>query len=316
MNATGTLEQYLDSSFQDSVVKYIYEFEDRTHIYDSVEENEAYVEIYSFNESIRYVVHQEYWDAAKKVYPHLVFEKGYLVKIGLVSDPSTYSLIGLAPVHEIVQEMLVIQKADENITFLLDNIISITSAWFVNTIHVVYTDANYETESLTCTIHDLDGVEVYTKTVNGFSEYIFVTLVLDTTKVYEITLEITHPTFMDLYGVDTIPIKFPLLPGITALTDVSVFNNLLTGVIGLAPFYNPTTMEYIGWFETGAFILVLCTFGLLIGYHPPTAFLVTGIELVGLSALVTGFIPAAFVVGIIMGILGFWYYLSDWRSGI
>lgn len=315
MNASGTLEQYLDSSFQDSVVKYIYEFEDRTHVFDSVEENEAYIEIYSYNQSVRYIVHQEFWDAAKKVYPHLVFEKGYLIKIGLISDTTKYALIGLAPVHEILQERVVIQKEDENITYLLDNIITIEAAWSGNVIHVVYADSIFQTTALTCTIHDLDGVEVYTKTVYGFSEYTFVTLVLDTTEVYEITLEITHPTFIDLYGVDTISLTFPLLPGITALTDVSTFNNLITPILGLAPFHNPTTGEYMGWFEMGAFIFVLGTFGLLIQYHPPLAFLITGVELVGISALVSGFVPAIGVVGIIMAILGFWYFLSEWRSG-
>jgi len=314
-NTTGILEQYLDASFQDSVVKYIYSFQDRTHIYDSAEENDAYIEIYAYNQSIRYIVHQELWDAAEKVYPHLVFEKGYLIKVGLLSDVDEFTIAGLAPTHEITQETVVVQKPDENITYLLSDIISISSAWVGNRINVVYSDSVLQTISLTCTIHDLDGVEVYTKTVNGFSEYIFETLILDNTKVYEITLSITHPLFTEIYGSNTVILEFPLLPGITALTDVSKLNILLTGVIGLAPFYNYATNEYINWFEMGALLFTLGIFGIMINVHPPLAFLLTGISMAGTSALVSGFTPALLTVGIIMAILGFWFFLSDWRSG-
>lgn len=315
MNVTGTLEQYLDATFQDSVVKYIWEFEDRTHIYDSALENDVYLEIYAFNDSTKYVIHSELWDATDKIYPHLIYEKGYLCRVGLVSDTDQYTHMGLAPTHQTIAERLIIPAIDENATYIFDNVITLTAGWTGNSIYVTYADALFETESLTCTINEyLTGAEVYTSTVSGFSEYTFTTPALDPDTTYTVTLTVVHPSLQSLYGDDVV-LEFPVLPGIDEITSAAKYNNLITVILGLAPFYNPTTMEQMNWVEMMMFFVIIGIFCMLLRLHAPLAFFVTGGFSIAFYTFVSGLSIAFVTVGILMLFIGFLYFLSGYSRG-
>lgn len=287
-NATGTFNTSCDNMMDASIIKYIYSFIDEVGDFARSPPNDVFITYKAYNASLgEIIIHQEYWDAAQKSYPPLIYEKAYWMEINC--STRVIKNIGLAPTHELIQDTVIIDTRLDY-TVILDGT-SINFGYKTGGgVWVVYTnnvEDNYTITDATLNIY-LNNVIVYTKSVN-FQSYNYTYPAGVSTNDYIIQLNITRQE-ESTGNIETYILSYYLLSGFTSINkiDANFINNLLISYIGTSPIYNPDTGASTSWVTLGIALM-----GIII---------LIGISMAGQATSTTVLYPLGFIgSGLFMG---------------
>ena len=297
----------LETDMAGHLVPYIFNFDDRSHIFDTKPPNDASAAFYCYNVTDKLIIHQQYWDSAQKVYPVLIHEKAYFVEVNCSTEK--YSNIGLAPNQNLLEEEIIITRiSDEGISF--GEVIDLSFGWVdaATGLYVHYTDTETSTSWVNCTIYDTDYNIVYTYQIAS-NEYNFTWNAANQSQTYFINITFSHDMFTAITTV-----QFPLHPGMTALTTAATIEGLFYNIFGLSPFYNIDTGEAIPWATLIMFAIAVLIFGALITYSPVLSIAAPGIWIIGFSTMVSGFDIAYIAIGFLLISLAIVYALAGGQN--
>jgi len=310
----GKVEYYTYSTvtgvvgpLEDTLIRYTYKFLDNTlkGYFISASPQNAWAEVYLYNATIKLSIHKEYWSANDEIYPWLVFNKKYRVGVGC--DAVTIPLIGIAPTGAETSPEAMLIADPGNISYAFFEIIDITAGWNApgSGFWVHYNDTDYRTNSVTFRVWDSNGTLVYSSTSD--QSYVKFTYASagDIFK-YNWTITTNHSEWLTNQTVEG-----AIYPGMTPITDITSFNDLITKILGNTPLQNVDPYDPLGRYGQtvswspiiiGIIALILAlsfgaynayvgmisgglvlTFGFGAVENIPVAFLYVGLFLVGMA---------------------------------
>lgn len=298
------------SLFNNSIVPYTYSFEDHTGIFVSKPGLDTYAVIYTYKPDGTYIViHSEYWDASKNIYPWLLYNKKYF--IGVYCSSLNIPLLGTAPTGTDINPTVVIDYTNIYNMLSTGELFIAYAGWNANGsgLYVYFLDPTYETTSVTCTITEYDTLlEVYNKTANNFF-YNFTWFKANTSKPYIWQLKISSPLFDN-----KIVLKAVIYPGVTiSHVNESYLNELFTIMFGNTPLVNPETGATVSWTYI---LLAVIAFILLLSFeqiHAGAGGMAVGLWLVTAPILISELTIALLPIGIFIISLSIIYALGGKR---
>jgi len=302
-------EYYLNGSAEfeydmpGKMVRYTFQFDDRTHIFDTKLEFDSYATFYFYNTTDKIIVHQQYWDAAQKVYPVLFYEKPYWTGVNCSAVNDEYENIGLAPNHDIEQETIIIYLITEE-SIGWNEAIDLTYDWMdaAAGLWILYEDNEFNTEWVNVSIYLKDGNTLQWSSNQSANEWNFTWAAANQSREYVIVVTIKHGNAG--FG----RFEFPIAPGTNALTNAAWIDSLFYNVLGAAPLYNVDTGMTMVW----SHVLVLSVgiiLGCLIVYNATLGILAPGIWLVVSAIFISGLPIGWIAVGFLIITMGIAYAL-------
>lgn len=301
-NDTGTYSyshHYYDR--QDTVIKYTFITVDETMGYKSLGPWDPYLTFYIWdNDGEKIIIHQEYLDSAKKVYPHLIYEKPYWV--GINASIGRIDNLGLAPNHEAETDYIYIRTALQEVPILDE--VDISFGWDSDGVGLWfnYSDPELETNLINFTVrlNNESGTINYSKE-GGWNEYGFHFSAANQNLTYALTIRITRKG-------ETINITYLLTPGIPPRVTASDIESLIVSVFGEPPLYNPDTGQAIPWVTMFiGFSSVMILVGILF-VNEGFAFLGTAIYMILLNTIIGGLSAIIYTAAILLFILGILWF--------
>jgi len=272
----------------DSMIRYSFQFDDRTHEFDIKEDFDSYATFYFYNTTNKIIVHQQYWDAAQKVYPVLFYAKPYFTGVNCSTVNDEYDNIGLAPNHDNIEETIIIYlRTSTSIGW--DEAIDLTYSWMdaASGLWILYEDNELNTVWVNVSIYLKDGNTVQWSSNQSANEWNFTWAAANQSRAYVIVVTIKHGNA----GFGSF--EFPIAPGTNALTNAAWIDSLFYNVLGVSPFYNVDTGMTMSWSHVivlSVSIALLC----LITYNATLGILAPGIWLVVSSIFISG-LPLSWV---------------------
>ena len=230
------LPVYGESSafFNDSLVRYTYNFVDQTSLF-SFDLN-AYAILYVYNSSgQKLVIHSEYIDTFNTISPWLIFEKKYY--IGMKSDSAYYERLGIAPAEEETSpEVLIIYQFQMNYTFF--DLIDLSVGWYDTGFFLDYLDTTFTTASVNFSIYYYGNETLVYGEDIAVSDYNF-TYECNTSVpwMWRVTVELDDGAYDGNYSSGLIP----LFPEMGTITSTTTFNKFMRIIWGPSPVYNSDT---------------------------------------------------------------------------
>ena len=300
-----------------NLVQFDFQFEDRTHLFDTFVGEQTYSTFYAYNTTTKIIVHQEYWDAQQQVHPFLIYQKKYFVGVNntQVSSGYRYENVGLAPnwqwVYPYEARTIIINYFSDEISYYTDEY-TIDYGWSSGStgLWVYYLDTTYSTSILNCTITNLTGTRVYSLQVSDTDEKNFTFPTANQSQSYFVYLNIT----ISIDGeIQTIPLTFWILPSETHASIADTIDTMLIAIFGAlpsrtAPDGSTVTMNYNN-IIIGITAIITLSFTPLIGIG--ASMLLTGISMLFISSFIYGIsiistiYPYASIFIIFIGILIF-----------
>lgn len=301
----------LELDIEDNLVQYAYQFDDRTQLFDTTSPNDAYASFYCYNETAKLIIHQEYWDAAKKVYPVLIHHKHYFTGVNTSSsDTDEFDNIGLTPTEDRVEETIIINPVTEYIATLTATL-DLSFGWQIGAtgLWVQYKDLGLSTNTVNCTITDTyTDTQVYTYEVT-FNEYNFTFNAANQSRTYYILLTIDHQNW-----TNDITLELFLSPSTSILSTTAQIDAVFQNLFGLAPFYNPESGETMSWSYMLMLSACMVSFLAFIESNPPLAILSPGLCMIVLTIVISGF-PLAWVgVGAFLVVIAIVYSIAGGKK--
>jgi len=324
-NYSGNCTLIEETTLNDNLIRYEFNFEDRTHLFDTYVGTKTYSSFYRRNNTNeKIIVHQEYWDAQQHVHPVLLFEPiKYFVGVNNsdVSDGYKYEKVGIAPNYEWWYgndvRTIYINKVEERFNYL-GKYFDLTYGWDGDGLgmYVLYEidpSSNVTTTALSCNIYGFDDDETpeFTNDEYDSNEYLFHFPTANETRSYHIFLDITVETEDDPIEQKTISVNWWILSNESAASIADTINTTLYAIFGQLPYRidegeNTQYMNYNN-IIIGGFMILTLSFGALVGLG--AAMMLTGLSTIYISGVIYGgsvistIFPYAGIFIIFMGIL-------------
>ena len=308
-NKSGNCTQALEQDLKDNIVLFDFQFEDRTHIFDTQYTLDSRARFWTVNTTKQLVIHEEYWDASQQVHPYLVFQKKYFTGINCSDTRGKYyENVGVAPNQQWVypyEARTIIINLHESTWTDYSTDYTIDYGWKSGGtgLWVYYYDTTLNTNTINCTIFNSSGGQVYTSEKSQ-NEFNFTFNTANQSHPYQIYLTIDDND-MD----NDIIVSFWIFPGENTLTTAETINTTLAAIFGQLPSrtYGEGQSYTMNYTNIVMFALVFIVFSavssmLSIG----SGILAGGVTMLGFSGLVYGMLsiyPYTAIFFILIGIL-------------
>jgi len=257
--------------FNKSLVQYSYSFQDKTRIFDTKYGLDTYAYIYKYNSTgSRIIIHKEFWDGSKKVYPMLVYDGFYLMGVGcseLIVDSLCIAPTGTDLGPNIIIDIPI------NITYFVTDFISYTQGWSPGAtgFWVHYADSESGTISTNFSVYDyFNRTLVFSdESTLDNKNYSYPDANQSLPYVWVITINHTEWTENVSIGSFIMPIHE------TPFNDTNL-SNWLDLLLGETPFRNIETGEEVSWVYVLVGVVaffILVSFG---SYHANGGVFITG----------------------------------------
>ena len=283
-----------------NLIPYTYGFKDPTGGFQNALDLDAYVDVYCFNSTgVRMTIHKEFWDAIDEVHPTLVGCKKYRIGVGRVGQ--VIDLLGNAPTgcvdtSDLSPEPVQI-PVEEITTYPFFIVIDIDQGWRgdeINGFYVYYRDILFGTNYVNFTVWDRNGTAVYFENTTSNIKNFTYPLACKKFK-YNYTLNVNHTEWSSNQTIEG-----AFNPGMTAITDITSFEDLISKILGNTPFKNFDTDETVTWgpaFVGIIAIILLASFGAVNAY---LGMIGCGAWLCVAYGIISGLPPLIFVGGIFL----------------
>jgi len=244
--------------FDNSIIRYIYSFQDKSGAFESKPELDSYAFIYTYDMlGNKIVIHEEFFDSTDQIYPWLLYGKQYF--IGVACSAAVIDRIGIAPTSSDTNPQVIIPHLTEQI-YNLHDIVMISYAWNdpAPGFWLQYLDTVFKTNNVTLRVYNLsDGSLVYTHGSSSFSTN-FSCPFGNPHQTYTWVLIINHSYWTTNQTASGI-----LFPYMYPSHNASWANAILNMTLGTTPFRNPDTGQEIPWIYVvigGIAFLILLSF--------------------------------------------------------
>ena len=308
---TGACNESIEYLYQDNLAHYTLWFEDRTSLFSSRLNYNAYATCYIYNATdVKMYIHQQYFDSNGMIQPTLLYGKDYGIGVNCSVVDNRYETIGyfrgdttVSPSQSDITILPIYSDQPSTEYFTVD--FGWTDAGLLWT---YFLDSSNGATNVTIRIYDTDDVLVYSEYQNS-NEVNFTCLGTNYTQSYLINLTITHQDFGTLY------MEFVTGTYYAPVTTATEINNLFHNIFGNLP-SNTETGVRMQWWSIPLFVIGLIPLSLFGAISPPLAAMGVGIWMTAYSVIVSG-IPiqlaamGAFLIffGVIM------FYVSRRQGG-
>ena len=310
-DSTGGCNESIEYLYQNNLAHYSLWFEDRTTLFSSRLNYNAYASIFIYNATNeKLYIHQQYFDSNAIITPTLLYNKDYGIGVNCSVTDNRYQSIGyfrgdteVSPSQETITILPIYEEQPSTEYFTTD--FGWTDAgllWFY------FLDNSNGATNITLRVYDSDDNLVYSEYQNS-NEVNFTALSTNYTQSYSINLTIEHQSFGTLY------IQFVTGTYYAAVTSATEINTIFYSIFGNLP-ANTDTGVRMQWWAIPLFFIGLIPLSLFGAVSPPLGALSVGIWMTGYAAIVSG-IPielaamGAFLIffGVIM------FYISRRQTG-
>jgi len=300
--------------FNNTLVSYTYTFRDPSGIFLGASFSDAYATIYCYNSTgVKQIIHCEYFSANGEVYPMLIYDKKYRIGVGCSS--LVIDLIGLAPTSD--------NAAPENIniplifdlSYSFFEVIDLDIEWAPTAtgFWVNYTDVLEGTNSVTFTVWNSTGDEVYNETSTQYNKN-FLYAAADKNYKYKYRIEVNHTVWTSNQSITaTIGI------GMTPITDITSLEDLLQTIFGNTPLQNldprsPNYGQKVQWSQLLVGVIagiIMLSFG---AYNAYVGTLGCGMWLCFSFGAIDGIPPQFLLVGVFLIVMSIIFALGGAKN--
>jgi len=304
-NSVGNLSQEYDVDFTDSVVSYIYEYSDQIGEFEKAPAGEVAITINSFNSTNRVVITQEYWDANRRTYPALLYNK-YVYRINVSCSTLTVDDIGTnAPNQQDTNPRVYITFGITQTT--MADIYNIRYAWTSGAtgLWLTYSDPNLEEPTVNLTVWDITTDTLLVTKIVTYNEYNFSGGLFATANhnhVYNLYIVASNAT-------TAFDQTFQLIPGMSyTITTSGNIEYLIVTVLGRTPLYNEDTGYELPYVNIIMMLIAVLVLGALLPVNESLAVFMCGFSIILTNSLIGGLDILVYVGGVLIVMLGvFWF---------
>ena len=316
-NCSGLIEYNLT----DNLVQFDFDFDDRSHIFDTKSGFDSWTRFYTYNNTQKLIIHEEYWDSQQQVHPTLIFEKEYYVGINSSDeDGYLYENIGSAPnnqwAYPYEARTIIINDRGISTENVLDNY-ELSYGWESNGtgLWVSFWDFDLETSYINMSVYNMTLLEpLFTDDVTTFHGN-FSYGNANQNFSYYIELNITQ-TFENTYGqIVSQDYSFSLwiYPEQESLQTSEAINTTFTTIFGNLSYkeISPGVGYHMDYNNIIIGILFIIVFGTVGTYASIGAGIFAGgIAIMGYGVYVSGLLSILPYAGIFIMFIGILLLLS------
>lgn len=308
----GTFQPWY--SLENSMSNYIFNFDDYTRLFIPTSAIDVYSTIYTYNNTKKLIIQQQYWDAALKIYPTLVYKALYFIGVNNnKGDGTLYEQIGSVPTDNVypnVETITIVPLSSEVLQFR-QQFQNSTYGW-INTgtglgLFYHYIDDQHQTVNLVFTVINSTGFLVAYQQVNSSSNYNFTYPVANQSQEYIIYVNLTLKLDTNKYVTYTIQVM--TFKSVNALISKADLEAKFTGIFGRSPFFNIDTGANAGWVEPMIGFTAIIMMCICMSMKQPILIIVgPGATLFALGILISGVSIGIAGAGIFLIVIGIVFY--------
>ena len=296
-------------TFNNTIVQWVYNFIDNTGIFLNRPGIDTYAYIYTYSPNgSRMVIHSQFLDSYKKIYPWLLY--GVTYYIGITSSVGAVDRICFAPTStDSSKSTSVYILIDINTTVSIPSY-TIRSSFSggATGLYVYYSDAFLSVISSHIRIYDyLNESLMYTgSSTASVKNYTFAGALHNRSYIIDLVINSSNSNFGFSYNIY-------LVPGIAARWSYAIINATFNTIFGYTPFrkYDNTGGKLgraiVPWVDIIVFVVFCLIIFSISGYNAILSGMAGGGWMVFAGAMISGS-PAIFIiVGIIILVMSFLY---------